>query len=45
MLRGRVAISARVFDSDPDGHALLERIDRPDSPGGITKVAFRPGSP
>jgi anti-sigma-K factor RskA len=40
VLRGSQAISARVFNSDPDGHALVEKIDLPASPDGITKVAI-----
>ena len=40
VLRGSTAISARVFNSDADGHALVEKILLPDSPAGITKVAI-----
>ena len=30
----------RVFDSDADGHALIEKISLPDSPDGINTVAI-----
>ncbi|MBI3791732.1 MAG: anti-sigma factor [Gemmatimonadetes bacterium] len=40
VLRGSQPISARVFDSDPDGHALVEKLDLPATPDGITKVAI-----
>ncbi len=40
VLRGSEAISARVFNSDADGHALVEQIQLPASPDGITKVAI-----
>ena len=40
VLRGSEAISARVFNSDADGHALVEGIELPSSPVGITKVAI-----
>lgn len=40
VLRGSEAISARVFNSDADGHALVEGIELPSSPAGITKVAI-----
>jgi anti-sigma-K factor RskA len=31
-------VSAKVFNSDPDGHALVENIDVPRSPNGVTQV-------
>ena len=40
VLRGPTPISVRVFDSDADGHALIERIVLPDSPQGISTVAI-----
>jgi anti-sigma-K factor RskA len=31
-------VSATVFNSDPDGHALVENIDVPRTPNGVTQV-------
>ena len=31
-------VSAKVFNSDPDGHALVENIDVPPSPAGVSQV-------
>lgn len=40
VLRGGEPISVRVFDSDPDGHALVEQLSLPPSPDGISTVAI-----
>jgi hypothetical protein len=31
-------VSAKVFNSDPDGHALILDIELPPSPEGVTDV-------
>ena len=31
-------VSAAVFNSDPDGHALVENIQVPPTPNGVTQV-------
>ncbi|AHG93809.1 Anti-sigma-K factor RskA (plasmid) [Gemmatirosa kalamazoonensis] len=31
-------VSAKVFNSDPDGHALVENIQVPTTPNGVTQV-------
>ena len=33
-------VPSRVFDSDPDGHALVERLDLPRTTAGVTEMAI-----
>jgi anti-sigma-K factor RskA len=38
--RGDSVIPVRAFNSDPDGHALIEHLVLPTTPDGITQVAI-----
>lgn len=39
-IRGATPISVRVFNSDRDGHALVEGLSLPNSPEGVTTIAI-----